>query len=67
MTKARARERAKARAAQKSKKHKAKADQTEKTVRHSQFDPGAGSIKAPTGKASVNFGGAARRGAARGG
>ena len=67
MTKARARQRAKAKAAQKIAKRKANADRTEKTIAHGQFDPGSGSIKGPRGNIAVNFGGAARRGAARGG
>ena len=66
MTKARARERAKARAARKTKKHEAKADRTEKTIHHGQFDPGAGSIKSPRGNTAATFG-KSRRGAARGG
>ena len=66
MTKARARERAKARAAQKTKKHEAKADRTEKTIPHGQFDPGSGSIKGPRGNPAASFG-KSRRGAARGG
>ena len=67
MTKARARQRAKANASRKIKKRLANADRTEKTIHHSQFDPGGGSIKGPRGKAATSFGGAARRGAARGG
>ncbi len=67
MTKARARQRAKANAAKKIKKREANPDRTEKTIPHGQFDPGSGSIKGPRGNPAANFGGASRRGAARGG
>ena len=67
MTKARARQRAKAKAAQKIAKRKANADRTGQTIHPGKFDPGSGSIQGPRGNATTNFGGAARRGAARGG
>jgi len=65
MTKAKARQRAKAKAVQKSRKREANADQHGQKLRPGQFDPGTGSIKGPTVKASTKTFAGARRGAAR--
>lgn len=66
MTKAKARQRAKAKAAQKVKKREANAEQAGQESGPGQFDPGTGSIKGPSMKASSGGSFArTRRGSAR--
>ena len=67
MTKAKARLRAKANAARKAKKRKADPGQTEPKFAPGRFDPGTGSIKAPSLKTSNKNFSRTTRGAARSG